>query len=407
MAILVLNCGSSSVKFALYESERLHRICGGIAERVGLEGGSLRWTENGKESVRSLEAATHRVAIEAVLDVTAGSQVSRRIEAVGHRVVHGGDRYSRSGRIDGQMLAHLERCVELAPLHNPPNLAGIRAAMELLPDAVQVAVFDTAFHQSMPREAFVYPLPREWYEKHSVRRYGFHGTSHLYVSRRTAALMGRPLRKLKMVTLHIGNGASATAVQGGRSVDTSMGFTPLEGLVMGTRCGWIDPAIPVWMARKLGAQPEEIDRILNRRSGLYGLTDGLSDRRDVERRAAEGDEWCRLAIEVECRAIRKVVGAYAAVMGGLDAVVFTAGVGENSPLVRRRSMEGLEFLGVELDRKRNEQMRGREGRISAERSKVDVWVVPTDEERVIAEDTRAIMTGEFECDDFRYTFEEA
>ncbi|RLB59310.1 MAG: propionate kinase [Deltaproteobacteria bacterium] len=409
MEILVLNCGSSSVKFALWSAEPLRRLRWGIVERIGLANSRLLVNDAGGEgSNEAVDCSDHRRAVELVLAGIAGrrNHDAGAIAAVGHRVVHGGERFARSARIDEQLLREVERCSELAPLHNPPNLAGIRAARELLPRAVQVAVFDTAFHQSMPPEAYRYPLPAGWYEKYAIRRYGFHGTSHLYVAHRAAALLDRPLEQLRLVTLHIGNGASAAAVAGGKSIDTSMGFTPLEGLVMGTRCGWIDAAVPLWVMRKEGLDAARLDTILNRESGLLGLTGRFSDRREIVQAAAAGDERCQLALAVECRSLRKVIGAYAALMGGLDAVIFTAGVGENSPEIRAGALRQLDFLGIRLDGERNRQAVGgaHELCISSPGSRVQVWVVPTDEERVIAEDTLAQVTGRFDRAGFRYSF---
>jgi acetate kinase len=304
------------------------------------------------------------------------------------------------------LIAAVEAVAELAPLHNPPNLAGIRAASALLPDVAQVAVFDTAFHQSMPKAAYTYALPHQWYDTYGIRRYGFHGTSHLYVSLRAAVLLGRDPAELKIVSLHLGNGASAAAVDGGRSVDTSMGLTPLEGLVMGTRCGWIDPAIPLMIMQREGLTAEQMDRTLNKQSGVLGMTGRFLDRRDVLAAAAEGDPRCLLALAVEARTIQKTIGAYAAVMGGLSCVVFTAGVGENAPSIRAAALHGLEFLGIRLDPERNAAAVGgkQERFISRLDSPVAVVVIPTDEERVIAEDTLAILEGRFDDPDFRYSF---
>ena len=401
MIILTLNCGSSSVKYALYDTAASDFICNGVVERIGIPGGFVRHRVREEPEVRiERDFPDHTVALGFVFDmITAGEgavvEDRAKITAVGHRVVHGGEKFANSARVTPELIRAVEAVAELAPLHNPPNLAGIRAARTHLPEATHVAVFDTAFHLTMPAEAYIYPLPYTWYEEHGIRRYGFHGTSHYYVSRRAAALMGRPIEELKIVTLHIGNGASATAVDGGRSVDTSMGFTPLEGLVMGTRCGWIDPAIPLYVVEKEGLGVQDLDRILNKKSGLLGLTGRFSDRREIEQAAAEGDELCRLAQTIECRVIRKTIGAYAAAMGGLDAVVFTAGVGEKSPRIRAESLEGLEFLGIEVDEESNRRAADgtEEVDIAAPDSPVRVLVIPTNEELVIVEDTRDIVEG--------------
>jgi len=401
MIILTLNCGSSSVKYALYDTEGSEFICSGVVERVGIPDGFIRHQVREEQEVRiERDCSDHTEAVGFVFDMLTGGEMAvmedkAKIEAVGHRVVHGGEKFADSARVTPELIRAVEEVAELAPLHNPPNLAGIKAAQTHLPEATHVAVFDTAFHLTMPPEAYIYPLPYAWYKEHGIRRYGFHGTSHHYVSRRAAALMGRPIEELKIVTLHIGNGASATAVDGGRSVDTSMGFTPLEGLVMGTRCGWIDPAIPLYVAEKEGLSVQDLDRILNKESGLLGLTGRFSDRREIEQAAAEGDEQCRFAQTIECRVIRKTIGAYAAAMGGLDAVVFTAGVGEKSPRIRAESLEGLGFLGIELDVEKNRRAADgtEEVDIAAPGSGVRVLVIPTNEELVIVEDTREIVEG--------------
>jgi acetate kinase len=310
-------------------------------------------------------------------------------------VVHGGEKFRKSARVTPELIRAVEEVAELAPLHNPPNLAGIRAAQKLLPNVPHVAVFDTAFHQTMEPAAFIYPLPYDWYEKYGIRRYGFHGTSHLYVSARAAALLKRPLEELKIITLHVGNGASAAAVSGGKSVDTSMGFTPLEGLVMGTRCGSVDPAVPLYVMERQGQNTDEMDLLLNKKSGLLGITGRFYDRRDILKEAEAGDERCRLAFEIEARSLKKTIGSYAAVMGGLDAVVFTAGVGENAPSIREAALSGLEFLGIHLDPRRNEKAVGGQSEeiITTDDSPVKVLVIPTNEALVIAGDTLAILAG--------------
>jgi acetate kinase len=410
MSVLTLNCGSSSVKYAVFDEQEL--VCRGIVERVGGDGSRLKHLQDEKETLVERPCPDHTRAVRLVLEVLTKGDDSplhdmTAIEAVGHRVVHGGEKFACSARITDDLLQAVEEVAELAPLHNPPNLAGIRAARNLLPDIVHVAVFDTAFHQTMPPEAFVYPLPYEWYEKYGIRRYGFHGTSHLYVSRRAAVMLGRPLEDLKVVTLHIGNGASAAAIVAGKSADTSMGFTPLEGLVMGTRCGWIDPAVPLYVMEREGHDTDQMDRILNKQSGLLGVTGKHSDRRDILEAAEAGDPRARLAVELEVRSLRKVIGSYAAAMGGLDCVVFTAGVGENAAGIRARVLEGLQFLGIRLDSSRNSKAVGGklEAQISTDRSKVAVLVIPTNEELVIAEDTYAILNDNFDDpDNFRYSF---
>ena len=377
MKVLVLNAGSSSLKFSLTDTDDERHLLRGSVERIGLDRPLLRIADE-KQGVA---APDHRAALEQVLKRVPAGEVT----AVGHRVVHGGD-YTASSRITPAVLERLEEYAPLAPLHNPANIAGIRAALEAMPDKPQVAVFDTAFHQTMPEHAWRYAIPRELADQNRYRRYGFHGTSHRYVSRKLAELMGRPLEELRSIVLHLGNGASASAVKYGVSVDTSMGFTPMEGLVMGSRAGDVDPGLALELARQLGA--ERAGELLNQQSGLLGLA-GYSDLRDVHRRVAAGDEEAAMALEVYAYRIRKYVGAYAAAMGGLDAVAFTAGVGENDPEVRRRALAGLGFLGIELDDRANQ-----EGgpRISSAASRVEVWVVPTDEELAIALDTERVLT---------------
>ncbi|WP_456413708.1 acetate/propionate family kinase [Oceanithermus profundus] len=379
MNVLVLNAGSSSLKFSLTDTRAHRHRLRGLVERIGLPQAQL--TVEGR--TEAVAAADHAEALNAVL---------RRldldlVEAVGHRVVHGGD-FTASSRITDEVLERLEAFVPLAPLHNPANLAGIRAALAALPQLPQVAVFDTAFHQSLPERAWRYALPRRLADERRYRRYGFHGTSHRYVSGKLAQALGRPLEELRVVVLHLGNGASATAVRFGRSVDTSMGFTPMEGLVMGSRSGDLDPGLVLELVRRHGV--EATDRLLNKESGMLGLA-GHSDLRDVHRRIAEGDAHAALALEVYCYRIKKYLGAYAAAMGGLDAVAFTAGVGENDPVVRAQALEGLEFLGIELDREAN----ARGGpRITREGSRVSAWVIPTDEELAIALDTERVLAGQ-------------
>jgi acetate kinase len=411
MSILTLNCGSSSVKYALYVPSIKAFACRGLVERVGLPGTVLKHAVGTAELTLARDCPDHTAAVDLVLDILTHDHSPvisdrRQIQAVGHRTVHGGEHFATSALVTSEMISTLEQLSVLAPLHNPPNLAGIRAAKHLLPDIPHVAVFDTAFHQSMPAEAYLYPLPYEWYEKYGIRRYGFHGTSHLYVSRRAAVLLGRPYESLRIVTLHVGNGASAAAVYRGQSLDTSMGFTPLEGLVMGTRCGSIDPAIPLWVMQRESIGPEDMDRILNKHSGLLGLTGRFSDRREIIQAAAAGDQRCQQAIEIEARTLKKAIGSYTAIMGGLDCVVFTAGVGERSALIRERALAGLEFLGIELDPDRNSGATDglHEEFISTERSQTKVLVIPTNEELVIAEDTLAILEGRFQNDDFSYSF---
>jgi len=394
--VLVINCGSSSLKYQLLEMQEERLLAKGLIERIGLEMGRHTYTPAGGEKHQAeLPVPDHARAIELVIaaltDADRGVVRSMdEINAVGHRVVHAGEKYAGSVVITEDVVAALEECIPLAPLHNPPNIVGIKAAQQVLPAVTQVGVFDTAFHQTMPDSAYVYPLPYDYYKKFGVRRYGFHGTSHRYVTLRAAELLGRASNTCNFITCHLGNGASVCAVRNGRSVDTSMGFTPLEGLVMGTRCGDIDPAIVGFLAKKLEVSLDDIDRILNKESGIYGITGISSDLRDVEREYAAGNERARLGLEVYCYHIRKYIGAYAVALGHVDAIIFTAGVGENGSMIRQWACRGLEIMGAELDPFEN-GVRHDEAIISKPTSRVKIMVVPTDEELMIARDTRDLV----------------
>jgi len=405
MIVLVLNCGSSSVKFQLIRADPRgsaedRTLAKGLIENIG---GSavLKYEAEGRKAIKeTAEILEHKIAVERSLELLTRPDVGvirdrREIEAVGHRVVHGGERFKTSVRIDDDVLDGIEDCFDLAPLHNPPNVKGYRAAREALPQVPQIAVFDTSFHQTMPVEAYLYGLPYVLYQRHGVRRYGFHGTSHRFVARRLAGLLGRAHDDpgLRLVTCHLGNGCSIAAIRGGRSVDTSMGFTPLEGLVMGTRCGDIDPAIVLHvMAREeLGAS--EANALLNKHSGLLGVSGVSNDMRALLEAEAGGNERARLAVDVFCYRLRKYVGAYAAVLGGVDAVAFAGGIGENAAPVRQRALQGLEALGIAVDPARNAERKGTEGEISPPGTKVRVFVVPTNEELLIARDTSRIVAG--------------
>ena len=372
MRILVLNSGSSSLKYQLFEMNGRTLLARGVVERIGEPGSDL------PDHGAALERIAARLAEEGSVDDGA------ELHAIGHRVVHGGEAFREPCLIDDRVVETIREVSSLAPLHNPANLLGIEVAMRLWPDVPQVAVFDTAFHQTIPPHAYRYAVPDDWYRSHRVRRYGFHGTSHAYVAKQTARQLGRPLETLNLIVLHLGNGASAAAVAGGKSVDTSMGLTPLEGLVMGTRGGDIDPGVILYMARLAGETIDDIYQSLNAGSGLLGLC-GVGDMRDALQREAAGDEMARLALDVYTYRIRKYVGAYTAVLGRVDAIVFTAGVGENSPEIRERVCEGLQGLGVELDTSRNRAPSQGARPIHRERAAVGVWVVPTNEELEIAE----------------------
>ncbi len=399
MDILALNCGSSSVKYQLYDWKKKQVIAKGMVERVTIGDSFIIHEVPGRETYREeYECPDHKVAIHLIIKTLIDKVHGvvgdmSQISAVGHRVVHGGEKFARSVMIDDAVLDAIKEVQHLAPLHNPPNISGIEAAQSVLPDVPHIAIFDTAFHQTMPEHAYMYPLPYEWYEKHGVRRYGFHGTSHLYVSKRAAVMLGKDPKDCNIITMHIGNGVSHTAIKGGVSVDTSMGLTPLEGAVMGTRCGDIDPAIPMFIQQQEGLGPKEIDSILNKKSGVLGITGQFTDRRDVIEGAEEGDERCQLALEIEGYRLKKYIGAYCAALGRLDAVVFTAGVGEMGWLIREKACEGLEHMGIKLDKDKNKNTmtRKKESVITTVDSPIKVFVIPTDEELVFTEDVVAIL----------------
>ena len=397
MRVLVINCGSSSIKYQLIDTTKEQALAVGSIERIGMADAILTHKPLGKDKVIvSGEILEHVQAIEYTLAILLSpnhgviSDMSE-IDAVGHRVVHGGERFSSSVIIDDEVMKEIEECSELAPLHNPHNIRGIRACQRLLPHAREVAVFDTAFHQTMPDHAYMYALPWALYTRHSIRRYGFHGTSHAWVAQRAAEIVGKPIEELKTVTAHLGNGCSITAVDGGRSVDTSMGFTPLEGLVMGTRCGDIDPAVILHVIAKEELSLHEANALMNKHSGIAGLSGISGDLREVEAQAEDGSERAMLALRVYCYRIRKYIAAYAGAMGGLDIVVFTAGVGEHSPMVRGLSTEGLEFLGLDIDADKNDAAMSGQADISTPDSRVKCLVIPTNEELAIALETRRLV----------------
>ena len=399
MDILVINCGSSSIKAAIVDHETGGRRGGFRVERIGEPEPRVRFA--GSEEWEPIDGGDHRAALAVALPRLLDARPEgATLGAVGHRVVHGGEKFSEPTPIDETVEAAIEELSTLAPLHNPPNLAGIRAARELLSELPHVAVFDTAFHSTLPRRAQTYALPGELAQKHGIRRYGFHGTSHAFVASRAAEYLEEDLGNLRLITCHLGNGASVTAVEYGRSIETSMGMTPLEGLVMGTRSGDVDPGALLHLMREEGLDVEGLDQLLNRESGLAGLSGVGNDMRDIEERAADGDERCRLALHVFCHRLRKYVGAYAAVMGGVDAIVFTGGIGENSALVRHRVAQRLEFLGARLseDRNRDAKLSAKQpvAEVSSERSRVRILAVATDEQHEIAQETAAIASGRAE-----------
>ena len=387
MKILVINAGSSSLKYQLIDMQGEAVLAKGLAERIGIEGSKLTHQYGEEKYVVEQPMKSHTDAIQLVLDalIDPAHGVITSIDeigAVGHRVLHGGDKFTASCVIDEPVEKAIEDCIPLGPLHNPANLMGIRACQRVMPDTKQVAVFDTAFHQTMPAKAYLYGIPMEYYKKHSIRRYGFHGTSHRFVSARAVKLTGAK----KLVVCHLGNGSSLSAVVNGKCVDTSMGLTPLEGVLMGTRSGSLDPAVVSTLAVRENMSAEQVVDMLNKKSGLAGLSGRSSDMRDVVAGAEEGDERCKVTREMWAYGIRKYIGAYAAAMGGLDLIAFTAGIGENDAPARAEICEGLEFLGVSIDPKKNDGKRS-EGEISADGSKVKVWVIPTNEELAIARDT--------------------
>lgn len=397
MKILVINCGSSSLKYQLINMENEEVLAQGLVERIGIEGSILTQKVEGRDKyIIEQPMKDHQDAIKLVLDAlvddTHGVIKSMdEISAVGHRVVHGGEKYSKSVLVDDEVMNYLEECVKLAPLHNPPNIIGINACKALMPNTPMAVVFDTAFHQTMPAKAFTYAIPYELYQKHGIRRYGFHGTSHKYVSRKVAEVMGKNIEDLKIITCHLGNGGSLTAVDGGKSVDTSMGFTPLEGIVMGTRSGNIDPAIITYLINELGYTSEEVNTMLNKKSGLLGISELSSDFRDIRDAAFDRkEERAILTKDVFFYSIKKQIGAYAAAMGGVDVIVFTAGIGENSIETREGVLEGLEFLGVKLDKEKN-GIRADINEISTDDSRVKAYVIATNEELMIAKETLELI----------------
>ncbi len=414
MKILTLNCGSSSVKYQVYDWEKSVPLAQGVVERVIVGDSFIKHVPLGKTEVKiAHECPSHEDAIKLVVSTLTNENYGvlssiNEINAVGHRVVHGGEKFVKSVLINDDVVKAFEDMSHLAPLHNPANVMGIKAARKLLPHVPHVAVMDTAFHQTMPMHTFMYAVPFEWYSKFGVRRYGFHGTSHLYVSRRAAVLLGKPIHNVNLITCHIGNGASITAIKNGESYDHSMGFTPLEGLIMGTRSGDMDPAIVGYIMGRTGMTADDVITVLNKKSGILGITGKYTDRRDVEEAARKGDGRAKLAIEMEAYRIRKYIGAYYAALGHVDAIVFTAGVGEMSSLIRQKALSGLEDMGVYLDEQKNlkAKTRNKESVISKDNSPVKIMVIPTDEELVFAEDVVAIVEGRYDVPEkFHYKFE--
>lgn len=399
MNILVLNCGSSSVKYKLIDVDSKKTLAEGGVEKVGLPGSFLKFKlPDGEKKTIEMPIPDHKKAINDILNIltdpTYGCIKSfDEINAVGHRVVHGGEKFNKSVKIDDEVIAKIKECYDVAPLHNPANMTGIEAITELMPGVPQVAVFDTAFHQTMPKEAYMYALPYELYETYAIRRYGFHGTSHRYVSRRACDFLGLPYDKQRVITCHIGNGGSITAVLDGKSVDTSMGLTPVEGLMMGTRVGDVDPGALTFIMDKEHLTTKELSDLINKKSGVAGISGISSDMRDIDAAIEKGDERAKLALDMYIYRIIKYVGAFAAVLNGVDVIVFTGGVGENQQILRKRVCDHLTYMGVKIDDEVNFSSRGEEKLISAPDSAVKVVVIPTDEELMIARDTEAIVNG--------------
>lgn len=400
MLVLVINCGSSSVKYDLIEASEKKELCHGVVERIGAVTSIVKHEPLDGEKIKDTKViSNHGEALQEILDYLLKSDAKiisspSDIKAVGHRVVHGGEMFKDSVLIDDEVKDAIKQAFDLAPLHNPPNLKGIQAAQERLPDVPHVAVFDTAFHQSIPSKAYMYGIPNRLYRRHKIRRYGFHGTSHYYVSRQYYKMSDKPKSRSKVITCHLGNGASIAAIEGGESKDTSMGFTPLSGLVMGTRSGDLDPSILFYIVEKEELPLNSLHAMLNRHSGLLGLSGYASDMRDLISEAHNGDRRCQQAIDVFCYNIKRYIGSYFATLNGCDAIIFTAGIGENAPLIREKSLENLDSLGIEVDPKRNREAEpGKTVKISSDSSKTDVYVIPTNEELVIAIDAAKLATA--------------
>lgn len=396
MNILVINCGSSSIKYQLINREERKVLAKGLLEKIGEINSSQAHRIGGKVVKKQDEVANYEEGLKSILALLLDEERgvikdASEISVVGHRVVHGGEDFFHSVLIDDEVIKTIKSYISLAPLHNPPNLAGIKAARSLFPDVPQVAVFDTAFHQTLPEKAFLYALPYQYYEKYKIRRYGFHGTSHRYIAERAAKVLKKPLKELKIITCHLGNGCSITAIDKGKSIDTSMGFTPLEGLVMGTRCGDVDAAAVLFLMEKENFTTAQMDNLLNKQSGLLGISGISNDLREVQKWVVKGNQRAKLALEVFAYRIKKYIGAYSAVLGGLDALIFSAGIGENEVNIRDKICQGLEFLGVYLDKKKNRAGSKASRFISTESSPAKILVIPTNEEEMIAEETWRIV----------------
>ena len=413
MVILTLNCGSSSAKYQVYDWDNKEVMANGVVERIGIEGSCITHKAKGQKIELESPCPTHKEAIELIMKEITDKEVGvisdmSQIGAVGHRVLHGGDKFTKSVLITPEVLDTFRSVIDLGPLHMPANIMGIEAAQKVLPNVPHAAIMDTAWHQTMPDETFMYAIPREWYEKYGARRYGFHGTSFLYTAKRASVLLGKDPKDTNIIICHIGNGASMCAVKNGKCYDTSMGITPLEGLVMGTRSGDLDPALPFYIMRKTGMSADEMDTALNKKSGCLGITERFADRRDIEIAAKEGDEKSKLCIEMEALRIKKYIGQYMAELGHVDAIVWTAGVGERGPIIREKACSGLENYGIKIDPERNQwSFTGNaETYIHADDSKTKIFVIPTDEELVMTEDAYALMKGTYDVHtNFTYSFQ--
>ena len=399
MKVLVLNCGSSSIKYKLYDMNGQKELASGGIEKIGLPDSFLKFTlSDGSKQVITQEIKEHTAGIELILKTLTDAKYGAiksldQIDAVGHRVVHGGDKFCSSVVINQEVIDKIEECVDLAPLHNPANLKGIYAIQKILPKVPQVAVFDTSFHQTMPSYAYIYALPYDYYEKYGVRRYGFHGTSHRYVAKRGCEFLGIDLENSRIITAHIGNGGSITAIKNGKSIDTSMGMTPVEGLMMGSRSGSVDPGVLTYLMEKEDLSTQQINDIINKKSGLVGVSGVSSDMRDIENAIEQGNERARLAMDMYFYYILKYISGYIAVLGGVDAIIFTGGVGENQPIMRKYVCDSLAFLGVDFNNELNDRIKGRETELTFPNSKVRVAVIPTNEELAIAIDTEELVEG--------------
>lgn len=399
MNVLTLNCGSSSLKYQLISTKEENVLCQGLVERIGIDGTRIIHKKDGDKHIIEPNIPDHKVAIDNIIKILTDENYGAinsldEIDAIGHRIVHGGDKLTKSILINNDVMEIIKQCIDFAPLHNPANIKGIEAAMAELPGKPNIGVFDTAFHSTMPATAYTYGIPKKFLKEHSIRRYGFHGTSHYFVANKTAEMLGKDLSECNIITIHLGNGASITAIKNGKAVDTSMGFTPLEGLIMGTRCGDVDPGVLFHISKMEGLKDEdEMNNYFNKQCGMLGLTGKTSDMRDIEDAALAGDEEMKLILETYCYRIKKYVGSYMAVLNRTDAIVFTGGVGENSDVTREWALAGMENLGIKIDAAKNDGLRGKAQEISSDDSNVKVFTIPTNEELVIAQETEKVLNN--------------